>query len=537
MKSRRGAAPLDDESPPTLLRAAVAVVSLALVGSGCGGLGTDAGSDVSVENVSVQMPERDGQPASIVFDVAWPVSFRDDLNADAVWVFVKFRESGQVWRHARLSTDRTAHRVGNNNGVLANLVPSGDGLGVFLQRAEDGVSSIDWDQVALSWDLGVDGVAKEATVLLEVIALQMVHVPSGPYLLGDGTAVDALMASQFEAGTSGNPYEITGEDEITLGGGGANSLGNNDRRSAAGTPLQFLDDFSDSVSRVLPTAFPKGFDAFYVMKNELTQGDYARFLNTLDPAQQAVRNPFAEIPTGEGHRYAISAQAPFEADPYNRAAHWLSWMDLAAYADWSGLRPMTELEFEKASRGDRLPDPGEFAWGPEAPPAGKYTLQDPDTAAELVVNQHEGANVAFDGTVGLAGSIAGPLRVGAFIPLAASRVAFGGSQLRVTELSGNVAEMVVSIGRSAGRRFQGGHGDGMISGSGNAAGAEVEMWPGARRVARGGFEVMNADGSGIRGGDWSRDALRLRVSDREDANRPADRRDMRWGGRLVRSVR
>ena len=223
--------------------------------------------------------------------------------------------------------------------------------------------------------------------------------------------------------------------------------------------------------------------------------------------------------------------------PFNRAANWLSWMDLAAYADWSALRPMTELEFEKAARGDRLPDVGEFAWGPESPPSGKYTLQDPDTPSELVANQYDGANVAFAGTVGLTGSISGPLRVGAFLPLAASRVAFGGSHYRVTELSGNVGEMVVSTGRSAGRRFAGAHGDGTLSPGGNAGGEEVELWPGARRVARGGFEVANADGSGIRGGDWTSDVARLRVSDRDDVNRPADRRDMRWGGRLVRGLR
>ena len=29
----------------------------------------------------------------------------------------------------------------------------------------------------------------------------------------------------------------------------------------------------------------------------------------------------------------------------------ISWSDMSAYLDWSGLRPMTELEYEKACRG------------------------------------------------------------------------------------------------------------------------------------------------------------------------------------------
>ena len=41
----------------------------------------------------------------------------------------------------------------------------------------------------------------------------------------------------------------------------------------------------------------------------------------------------------------------------------LSWPDLCAYADWAALRPMTELEYEKACRGPNNPVLGEYAWG------------------------------------------------------------------------------------------------------------------------------------------------------------------------------
>jgi hypothetical protein len=37
---------------------------------------------------------------------------------------------------------------------------------------------------------------------------------------------------------------------------------------------------------------------------------------------------------------------------------------MAAFADWSGLRPMSELEYEKACRGYNTPAvPNEYAWG------------------------------------------------------------------------------------------------------------------------------------------------------------------------------
>ena len=509
---------------------------LLLAAASCSGFGAGGYSEVRIDNVTLEMPLTDAQPASVAFDVAWDNSFRDDLNWDAVWVFVKFREPGQSWRHADISTDASAHRIGENNGVLATLAPAADGRGIFLHRADDGFSSIDWERVSLAWPLAGDGVDKSASVEIEVIGLPMVYIPEGPFMLGDGTVVEALVAGQFERGTLPQAFEIASEAAITLGGGGSNSLGNHNRRVSSATPQQFWDDFSNGAPQTLAAEFPKGFAAFYVMKHELTQGDYARFLNLLTPSQQGTRNPAASVPAGEEHRYAISSDAPFRVAPYNRAANHLSWMDIAAFADWSALRPMSELEFEKAARGDRYPDPGEFAWGPEVPPAGKYALQDEDTPEELITNQSQGANVAFAGTIGLASSVSGPLRAGAFVPLATSRLGFGGSYYRVTEMSGNVAEIVVTVGRSAGRRYQGRHGDGELSPAGNAAGARMEWWPGARRVASGGYEVLNADGTGTRGGDWTSELRRLQVSDREDINKPADHRDMRWGGRLVRSA-
>ena len=53
-----------------------------------------------------------------------------------------------------------------------------------------------------------------------------------------------------------------------------------------------------------------------------------------------------------------------------RTCNFLGWADGFAFAVWAGLRPMTELEFEKACRGPRHPVPSETVTGPgtrEAP--------------------------------------------------------------------------------------------------------------------------------------------------------------------------
>ena len=60
-------------------------------------------------------------------------------------------------------------------------------------------------------------------------------------------------------------------------------------------------------------------------------------------------------------------------DGQDIACNFLNWADGAAYADWAGLRPMTELEYVKASRGTRSPVVNEYAWSTTNLHASAYT--------------------------------------------------------------------------------------------------------------------------------------------------------------------
>lgn len=89
-------------------------------------------------------------------------------------------------------------------------------------------------------------------------------------------------------------------------------------------------------------------DAFYMDKYEVTNADYARFLEATG-TRPPWHWPQGKIPKGE-EQVAVSNVNWFEAD---------------AYCKWEGKRLPTEAEWEKAARGglDRKP----YAWGDRDP--------------------------------------------------------------------------------------------------------------------------------------------------------------------------
>ncbi|HNU89432.1 MAG TPA: SUMF1/EgtB/PvdO family nonheme iron enzyme, partial [Ferruginibacter sp.] len=319
-------------------------------------------------------------------------------NWDAAWVFIKYRiRSQQTWRHATLNW------VNGTGGGDGHVVPadatiassndngSGGSFGVFIYH-NTGMpqSTVSYSDVQLRWNYGIDGVSDTAKVEICVLGIEMVRVPQGSYMLGDGTT--GSVAGQFhDASGVINPFQVTSENTLTMGGGGPGSLGNNN-----GTNMLLVqDDFNDITSQTLPASFPKGFKAFYCMKYEITQEQYAGFLNKLNYNQQATRtnqptppnspvgtnvltffgSPFRNgvviinpgINPGTPAVYACNGNGNGicnEADDgLNIACNNLSWADITAYLDWAALRPMTELEFEKACRGSETPVAEEYAWG------------------------------------------------------------------------------------------------------------------------------------------------------------------------------
>lgn len=476
-------------------------------------------NNLEVKHVALRA-EVVGSHALVEFDVRWENSWRSDLaeaapfNYDAAWVFVKFSaDGGATWQHATLSANNTDHTVLLDNGVPATVQAVPDGKGVLLFRAQAGAGANDWDDVQLRWNYSADGLAAlTSSTLINVLGIETVYIPSGSFFLGDPSP--APLNGQFEEGVSGMPFAVTGEDAIILGGGSEGIMGNNNAEGMA-----HEDDFNDSVSQTLPATFPKGYAAFYLMKYEITQGQYADFLNLLTPAQ-AARRTISDATDYENFRGSIAGTHPlFAASASDRACNFLSWADAAAYADWAGLRPMTELEYEKACRGDQSAVSGEYAWGSSN--INKQTGHSGADGSGAETATPSGANANLDF------GINGPVRAGIYAAASGGdREPAGAAFFGAMELSGNLWERVVTVANSAGRIFTGTHGDGELNTSTGLEGdATNSDWPGA-----------NALGAGFRGGAWRDLAKRVRTADRSCAASTDDQRINHYGFRGVRTA-
>lgn len=277
------------------------------------------------------------------FDVAWENSWRtstNESNYDGAWVFFKFRLSNtSEWKHLTLiQPDNSSPAIG------ATIQIPNDGAGLFIYRTANGIGNVNYTNNYVIWDFQNDGVLESQTVEIKAFAIEMVYIPQGPYYLGSG-GFDLFC---FKNGETSNPYYVA-QNTITI-----NNTGNNLYQSV---PIGQVDLPANGT--ILNSSFPKGYNAFWLMKYEASQQQFVDFLNNLNAFQ--AQNLLTKISPNNcttGSYPNIQAVFP-DAPVYNTYGYLLLSM-----ADWCGLRPYTELEYEKACRGAGItPTPNEYAWG------------------------------------------------------------------------------------------------------------------------------------------------------------------------------
>ena len=473
-----------------------------------------AGSGLHANNIEVGNISLTGQNSTdgytlVQFDLSWDNSWREDtVNHDAAWVFVKYSiDNGVTWYHASL--DEAGHTAPDGSTIDVGLKTVGStfdastnpGVGVFIYRSADGIGTFSLSGVQLQWNYADNGVSDDAQVLVKVFAVEMVYVPEGAYYLGSGGSETGHFYT-YNGSTTTTPYQVTSSSSQITVGTTAGNLYYNSSYGALGS---------------ISATFPNGYAAFYCMKFEVSQGQYAAFLNTLTSTQRTNR-----YYSTTSYRYTITLDDTCSVTSPDIACNYLSWIDDAAYADWAGLRPMTELEYEKACRGTKDPVSSEYAWGTPSAASTVYTLENSGTSTEgiatnYIVSSRVG-NCACSDTW-----TTGPLRVGIFAANEDnySRLTAGATYYGAREMSGNLWERTVTVGNSTGLAFTGTHGDGTLTTAGYATNTD---WPGYTS----GTGVSAATGIGSRGGaydlsapDYARVSCRVKAVD-GDATRAAD---------------
>lgn len=520
-----------------------------------GGVQSMNANNIKVTDVLLTNQNFAAKTARVRFNISWENSWRNNMNPnnwDAAWVFVKYKKQGETnWKHATISNQEANHTAPSGSTIK----PDSAGVGAFVYRSVNGVGTFNVNQAELEWKYGSDILSSNERMEVRVYAIEMVYVPTATFYLGS----EGLETSSFTDGawTMGAtiPHKILSENTLSID----DSIGR----------LWAIDATIGGVpadaERKLSAAFPKGYQAFYCMKYEVSQGQYRDFLNALTRTQQAQRISHTAVGAyaggwnydgvqvqedvtprfqpanrvgvrvvadpGNDNPYVFACDLNPSTSPYNSVnqsddGEWvsmgmLSWMDLAAYLDWAGLRPMSELEFEKACRGDAYPLAYDYAWGDNSV-ASADDITDGGTSDESC--QTNGANAVFDNIP----FVQGPMRQGVFATNNTDRSKAGASFYGIMELSGNVAERTVTVGTAAGSNFTGVHGNGTIGIDGNAT--QIN-WPGALNGI-----VVGADGIGFRGGDWFSGGFNINVSDRTDAITVSIIRSFNFGGRGVRTA-
>jgi formylglycine-generating enzyme required for sulfatase activity len=512
-------------------------------------------NNIQVANVS--MVDLNATTATLTFDVTWENSWRGGgaPNHDAAWIFVKYQLSNGGWYHATFPN--TGHTVPANAELVAGLKepnssysPTNQAVGFFLRRAADGSGTFTAYGVGLSWNYGGSSIAFNDIVAIKVLAIEMVHVTEGSFWLGSGGSESNAFRTGDSSYGSEVPFQM-GSTSVTFNNTSSTTI--------------WSENSAQSYPEYMIYSGPTGYSAFYCMKYEISQQQYVDFLNTLTRSQQNARTG-TEIGTGtssvaqpyvmsgtanimdrNGIRCSanISPNGPivFYCDLNGNGAgndpddgrwvacNYLSWHDVGAYLDWSGLRFMSEFEFEKACRGPLPPMPNEYPWGSASSASVPYAYSNMGANNEGIATGY--AN--YQGNVNWANSTGpanGPLRVGIFSAHALNngRTSSGASYYGIMEIAGNLREPAIYLSSPEGRSYNGTHGNGIITQDGNA---DALTWP-PNYLPQ--LSQYPAAGMGYRGGSFIDPLGYLRISDRATAGTSGLERYKYNGGRGVRKA-
>jgi len=480
-------------------------------------------SKLIISNIEI-IPEENF--ATIKFDLNWNNAWKNQINCDGIWVFAKYKTGG-IYKHIFFADSS------NSDFNYADQMPMGfskgnsiNKIGIWVPKEKQGafvfLTSGNGDVVVkgieFQWNFKDAGLKSAENVEVKVFGVEMVYIPQDTHYVGDPLGGQLNEKGERKAPLNclyvfpkNGAYLVDSEDEIIVNAKEGFLYCNQDNERSR-----------DDVPFAIPKNYPKGHKSFWYMKYGLNSRQYVDFLNCLTRKQQQahVRSDIMQdniqnyhvMTNSEEEKYRQSivcalrnhgTTGPLEFYTYApaRACNAIAWADTAAYASWSGLRPVTEFEFEKACRGPKEAVAWECAWGSNE--IGRAdTFDGADGSGDEIkipktglVNACYGQGIApFEAAAGKVEAdnpgFEGPVSCGLYektkhegIP---QRINDGAGYYGNLELSGNCWEPVVSFGSPEGRKFIPEHGKGELDENGFST---IKTWP-----------DKTGKGTGVRGG-------------------------------------
>ncbi len=391
----------------------------------------------------------EGAATYAVFNLEWKNVWKNDRNNDAIWLFCKLKSNEGTSKHILvLQSGHETVNIFSGKEAGLEFMPSKDGVGVFVFPKNEFKGTIEVTLKILLDAEDFDG-ADTRNSSFDVFGVEMVRIPSGSFFLGSSDPTTRAYGTFYNP-KENTPIKIESENQEFE----VSKNGNLYYDSSEG--------YEGDQKGQIPSSYPKGFQSFYIMKYELTEGQYVNFMNNLSQGQRQSRILHQE----EGYSGTITLNDDrFHSEYPDRPCAFVGWDDAMAFADWAGLRPLTEFEYTKASRGTALPKGVDYPWGLKSK---AHVQKLPDKNGNLVMlNGWDESQLSDD-----------------------NKVYFGASHYWVMDLAGSLWERIITIGHERGRNFKGTHGDGVLTEDGKATNRD---WPDGNE---------DSGGIGFRGGGF-----------------------------------
>lgn len=394
--------------------------------------------------------------AYAVFNVSWDNGWQNSKNHDAIWLHFKSISNNGDYHHIKVAPKgHTMMANFGNPSFQLDFETTKDSIGVFIFSKNKFRGDV---HVTVKIKLHGDDFKKINTrrSSFSVFGIEMVKIPEGGFELGDPSEGAQNYGSFYQPKSENDFSNLLTIDlektEIAVAKNGS-------------LFYQKKEGYEGDQTGIIPAEYPKGVAAFYTMKYEITEGQYVDFLNSISTDLLQERIIINEKNYKENEGTIEQKENKFFTSFPNKPCQFLSWDDAMAFSDWSGLRPMTELEFTKAARGKNKAAKSKYPWGNDQ----KEKVQRlPNEDGVLVMNNGWSEEKLSEKNL----------------------VYFAASYYWVMDLSGSLWERVITVGHPNGRNFRGTHGDGILSSKGFATNND---W------AKG---EENSGGVGYRGGGF-----------------------------------